>query len=121
MLQRSLLATRGLIERSLGEVRLTQGVQHREPIEMSQFIAELTQAATLEARARDITLTVMSVSDGMIVEADRQVLAAVVGNLLQNAFRFTRPRSTATLRVAASAECVLVSQSSTELHAIIGA
>src|SRR5687768_147290 len=102
-----LLATRGLIERSLGEVRLTQGVQHRERIEMSQFIAELAEAATLEARARDITLTVMSVADGVTVEADRQVLAAVIGNLLQNALKFTLPRTTVTLRVGVSTERVL--------------
>jgi signal transduction histidine kinase len=108
VLQRSLLATRGLIERSLGEVRLTQGVQHREPIEISQFIAELTHSATLEASARDITLMAMSVADGVTVEADRQVLAAVVGNLLQNACKFTRPRTTVTLRVTASTERVFI-------------
>jgi signal transduction histidine kinase len=108
VLQRSLLATRGLIERSLGEVRLTQGVQNRELIEMSPFIAELTQAATLEARARDITLMAMAVADGVTVEADRQVLAAVVGNLLQNACKFTRPRTTVRLRVSASTERVLI-------------
>jgi signal transduction histidine kinase len=46
--------------------------------------------------------------DGLSIEADRQVLAAVVGNLLQNAFKFTRPRTTVTLRVGASAERVLI-------------
>jgi hypothetical protein len=42
------------------------------------------------------------------IEADRQVLAAAVGNLLQNAFKFTRPQTTVTLRVGASAERVLI-------------
>jgi signal transduction histidine kinase len=42
------------------------------------------------------------------IQADRQVLAAVVGNLLQNAFKFTRPRTTVTLRVGASPERVLI-------------
>src|SRR5688572_7285332 len=104
VLQRSLLATRGLIERSLGEVRLTQGVQHRESIQMSGFIEDVTQAAMLEAGARGITFTVIPVVDGVTVEADRQVLAAVIGNLLQNAFKFTRPRTTVTLRVGVSTE-----------------
>ena len=108
VLQRSLLATRGLIERSLGEVRLTQGVQHREPIQMSGFIEEVTQAAILEAGARGITFTVIPVVDGVTVEADRQVLAAVIGNLLQNAFKFTRPRTTVTLRVGVSTERVFI-------------
>jgi hypothetical protein len=53
-------------------------------------------------------LTVTPIEEGVAVEADRQVLAAVVGNLLQNAFKFTRPRTTVTLRVGASAERVLI-------------
>ena len=42
----------------------------------------------------------------MSIQADRQILSAVVMNLLQNAFKFTRPRSTVTLSVTASAERV---------------
>ncbi len=34
----------------------------------------------------------------MAVEADRQVLAAIVSNLLQNAFKFTRAKGRVTLR-----------------------
>jgi len=44
---------------------------------------------------------VMPVEDGVMIEADRQVLASVVGNLLQNAFKFTRPGTTVTLRAGA--------------------
>ena len=50
----------------------------------------------------------MPIDDEVTIEGDRQVLAAVVINLLQNAFKFTRPRSTVTLRVGASAERVLI-------------
>ena len=50
----------------------------------------------------------LPVEDGVAIEADRQVLAAVVMNVLQNAFKFTRPRTTVTLRVGASAERVLI-------------
>jgi len=108
VLQRSLTAMTTLISRSLAEIRLTQGVQNREPFLVSGFIEELAPAATLEARARGITLTVMPVEDGVAIEADRQVLAAVVANLLQNAFKFTRPHSGVTLQVGASAERVLI-------------
>ena len=75
---------------------------------MSGFIEEIASAATLEASARNVRLTVMPVEDGVAIEADRQILAAVVGNLLQNAFKFTLPRTTVTLRVGASAERVLI-------------
>jgi hypothetical protein len=40
------------------------------------------------------------------IEADRQAVAAVVGNLLQNAFNFTKPHTTVTLRVGISADRV---------------
>jgi hypothetical protein len=106
VLHRSLMGIRALIGRSLAEVRLTQGVQNREQFLVSGFIEELAPAATLDAHAQGITLTVMPVEDGVAIEADRQVLAAVVGNLLQNAFKFTQPRTTVTLRVGASAERV---------------
>ena len=108
VLQRSLMAMTALISRSLAEIRLTQGVQNREPFLVSGFIEELAPAAVLEANARGITLTVMPVEDGVAIEADRQVLAAAVANLLQNAFKFTRPHSGVALRVDASAERVLI-------------
>jgi K+-sensing histidine kinase KdpD len=50
----------------------------------------------------------MPVEDGAVIEADRQVLASVVNNLLQNAFKFTGPRTAVTLRVGTSAERVLI-------------
>ena len=108
VLHRSLMGAVALIGRSLAEVRLTQGIQNREPFLMSEFIEELAPAATLEANARGIGLSLIPVEDGVAIEADRQVLAAVVGNLLQNAFKFTRPRTTVTLRVGASTERVLI-------------
>ena len=108
VLHRSLTGAIALVGRSLAEVRLTQGVQNRDRFVVSEFIQELAPAATLEASARGIGLTVTPVEEGVVIEADRQVLAAVVRNLLQNAFKFTRPRSTVTLKVGASAERVLI-------------
>jgi len=108
VLRRSLMSAQALISRSLAEVRLAQGVQNRERFLVAGFIEELAPAATLEANARGLELTVMPVEDGVVIEGDRQILTAVVGNLLQNAFKFTRPRTTVTLRVGASAERVLI-------------
>lgn len=108
VLHRSLLGARDLIARSLAESRLTQGIQHPEPFLVSGFIDDLAPAATLAAKGHGITFTVMPVDEGVAVEADRQVLAAVVMNVLQNAFKFTRPHTAVTLRVGASAERVLI-------------
>lgn len=108
VLYRSLAGARDLIARSLAEVGLTRGVQKRERFLVSDLIEELAPAAALAANARGITLTVMPVEDGLAIEADRQVLAAVMMNVLQNAFKFTHPRTTVTLQVRASAERVLL-------------
>jgi signal transduction histidine kinase len=108
VLHRSLLASHTLITRSLAEVRLTQGIQNPQQFSVAAFIDEIASASTLEAQARDVRLTVTPVEDGVEIRADRQVLAAVVRNLLQNAFKFTRPRTTVTLSVDASPERVLI-------------
>jgi len=108
VLQRALLSMQELMERSLAEVRLPQPVLNREQFMVSEFIEELTGAAALEAKLKDLTLTVLPVEGGVMIEADRGVLGAVIGNLLKNAFKFTSPRTTVTLRVGASVERVLI-------------
>ena len=108
VLHRSLMGIEALIGRSLAEVRATRGVQNLEQFLVYGFIDELVPAATLRANTKGIRLTVMPVEAGVVIEADRQVLAAVVGNLLQNAFKFTRPHTTVTLRVGASTERVFI-------------
>lgn len=108
VLHRSLLGLRSLVGQSLAGVRVTQGVQTQEPILLSGFIEEIGAAATIDAHARGLRLAVLPVDDQLAITGDRQVLAAVVGNLLQNAFKFTRPHTAVTLRVRASAERVLV-------------
>jgi signal transduction histidine kinase len=108
VLFRSLMGARDLIARSMAEVGLTRGVQNLQPFLVSGFIDELVTAAQLAANARGITLRVVPVEDDVAIEADRQVLAAVLMNVLQNAFKFTRPRTIVTLRVGASAERVLI-------------
>ena len=108
VLHRSLLGARALTGRSLAEVRLAQGVQSREQFLVAPFIEELAPGAAIEGHARGIALRVLPVEDGPMIEGDRQVLTAVVINLLQNAFKFTRPGTTVVLRVGASAERVLI-------------
>jgi len=108
VLHRSLIGLRTLIGRSLAEVRLTQGVQTHEWILLAGFIDELGAAAALEAHARGIGFSVSPIDEEIAIEGDRQVLNAVVGNLLQNAFKFTRPHTAVALRVGASADRVLI-------------
>ncbi len=108
VLQRSLTGLRALVGRSLAEVRLTKGIQNREQFLVSGFIDDVVAAATFDAQSRGVTLSILPIEDGVTIEADRQVLAAVVGNLLQNAFKFTKPHTTVTLRVGTSTDRVLI-------------
>jgi len=43
-----------------------------------------------------------------MVQADREILTSVVGNLVQNALKFTRPQTTVTLSARASTDRVLI-------------
>jgi signal transduction histidine kinase len=108
VLHRSLMASHALVTRSLAEVRQPQDVQNRERFLVAGFIDEIASAWRLDANARGVRLTVPAVEDGVAIEADRQTLAAVLGNVLQNAFKFTQPHTHVTLSVVASAERVLI-------------
>ena len=108
MLHRSLVGARDLVISSLAEVRLIQGVRHLEQLQLSQLIEDITDSANLAADAHRVTLKIQPIEDGVTIEADRQVLASVIMNLLQNAFKFTRPRTTVALRIVVSAERALI-------------
>ena len=108
VLHRSLAGARDLIARSLAEIRLTQGIQNRERFLVSEFVDELALATTLESGSTGVRFKLLPVEDGITIEADRQILGAVLRNLTQNAFKFTRPHTTVLLRVSAGAERVCI-------------
>jgi signal transduction histidine kinase len=108
VLKRSLSRLGDLVNRSFAEVRLRQGIHNRVLIEVPAFIEDLAPAAAMEAEAHDLRLIVQPGEAGTLVRADRQILSAVVVNLLQNAYKFTRPQTTVVLRVDASADRVLL-------------
>ena len=107
VLNRSLNDLRTLINRSLSEVRIAHARDEQRPITVADFINDIEAGATLEARAKGIRFVVPPVDARVVVAGDRLALAAVVRNLLQNAFKFTRPDTTVELRVRASADRVV--------------
>lgn len=109
VLERSLVGMDSLINRSLSEVRMTAGMplQHRL-FSLADFIGEVRLSASLEAEMRNCTLTVSIVDPELAVNADRDLLVAALGNLLQNAFKFTRPQTTVTLNAYAQADRILL-------------
>jgi signal transduction histidine kinase len=109
VLDRSLAGLRLVIDRSLADVRLTAGLRMRpERLAIAEFIAEVQVAAQLEADLRGCSLTVLPVAPGLAVEADRQMLASAVANLLQNAFKFGGQHRHVWLKASAEADRVLI-------------
>jgi signal transduction histidine kinase len=109
VLDRSLVALCSLIDRSLAEARMTAGLPVRNRLfSVADFIAEVKLSALLEAQVNRCTLTVSYVDSKLAVDADRELLLSAVGNLLQNAFKFTRPFTEVTLKVYAVADRVLI-------------
>jgi signal transduction histidine kinase len=109
ILERSLVGARNLVDRSLAEVRIAAGlpIQHRL-FSLAEFVAEVRSSASLEAVVHGCTLNVAAVEPLLAIDADRDLLMAAVGNLLQNAFKFTHHGTEVTLNAYAVADRILI-------------
>jgi signal transduction histidine kinase len=91
VLDRSLLGMRGLLDRALAEVRVTAGTPpRRESIQLAKFFGKLKLSASFDVPASGTAFTIAPIADDIAVFAEPEMLAAAVGNLLQNAFKFTQ-------------------------------
>jgi len=99
VLDRSLVALRTLIDRSLTEVRIGAGMtMQRRVFALNHFIGEIKYSAQLEAQLNGCTLLVAPVDPQLFINADRDLLSSALGNLLQNAFKFSDRGAQVTLR-----------------------
>jgi signal transduction histidine kinase len=105
--ERCLRNLRDLIDRSLADVRLDVGLGIIQPISVAEFVEAVEIGHLAEAEARGIHFTVTVVDHDVIVEGDREILAAALSNLLQNAFKFTRKESDVSLMVRVAGDRVL--------------
>jgi signal transduction histidine kinase len=109
VLGRSLLGMRELIDRSLADVRLTAGLRvRRESVAIRDLVDDLRIAAAMEAKTKDVVFSVALVEDGLMVDADPQMLSSAIANLLQNAFKFTKPKGHVSLTARLVGERVLI-------------
>ena len=109
VLDRSLIGLRNLVDRSLADVRVSAGMPARlKRVSLARFIAEVKISAALEAQSRGCGFNVDAVDTGLAIEADRDLLSSAVGNLLQNAFKFTEQHSEVSLRAYARGDRVLI-------------
>lgn len=108
VLGRSLTDLRNLVDRTLSEVRLAAGKRRSERLDMASFVDEIAATGILHSEYRGISFTVLPVEPGLAVDADPQLLASAVMNLLHNAFKYTRAGGTVALSVHTQGERLLL-------------
>jgi signal transduction histidine kinase len=109
VLERSLIGLRTLVDRSLADVRVAAGMLPRhELVSVADFIDQIGISALLEARARGCKFIVSHVEEGLAVDVDRDMLLSALGNLLQNAFKFTEHGTEVLLTAYSVADRILI-------------
>ncbi len=108
MLGRSLISLRNLVDRSLATVRLEAGIERSDRIDIRQLIEEAEVSALLEAKSRGHRLRTEIDDPRAVVDADGQILASIIANLVQNALKYTRPKSEVILRTVTTADRVRI-------------
>jgi signal transduction histidine kinase len=109
VLERSLMGLHALIDRSLSEVRASAGAPARlRRLSVAALIAEVRTSAAFEAQSRGCAFSVAGVERHLAVAGDRELLLCALGNLLQNAFKFTAPRTEVSLSARADAGRVVI-------------
>jgi len=91
ILERSLTSLSKLIDDSLVDIRAV-GKNHKSQtvFSVAQFVSELASSAELAAHAKGCTILMSSIDPSLAVNGNREMLLSAVGNLLQNAIKFTR-------------------------------
>ena len=108
VLGRSLMNLREVIDRALSEVRLEAGNQRRARVGVVAFIDEIAATGMLHSEYRDVRFTVEAIDPALSIEADTQLLASAVMNLLLNAFKHTPPGGRVVLRARAELGRLLI-------------
>jgi len=106
LLGRNLIALRDLVDRSLATVRLDAGIENTDHIRVCEVVEEAEVSAVLEAKSNGHRLKTDLDDATGIVNADRQILASIIANLIQNAYKYTRSNSEIILRTVTTADRV---------------
>ena len=109
VLERSLIGLRTLVDRTLADVRVAAGMPPRhELVPLADFIDQVGISALLESRARGCKFAVSDVDDRLAVDVDPDMLLSALGNLLQNAFKFTGHGTEVSVNAYAVADRILI-------------
>jgi signal transduction histidine kinase len=109
VLDRSLAGMRSLIDRTLAEVKVNAGATALlQPMNVASYLGEVAASASIDAQARGCHFAVTLPDSDLLVSADPELLSSAVGNLLHNAFKFTKRNTEVRLRAHAVADRILI-------------
>jgi signal transduction histidine kinase len=108
ILGRSLMSLHELIDRTLSEVRLETAQHGRARFRVAAFIDEIAATGMLHSEYRDIRFVVAPIDPALAIDADPQLLASAVMNLVHNAFKNTPSGGHVALRASAEEGKLLI-------------
>jgi signal transduction histidine kinase len=108
VLGRSLMDLAAFVDSTLTDIRLDADVQRRERTLVASFVSDIAVNARLQAEYRGLEFVLKSGAPGLAVTAEPQLLASAVTNILNNAFKYTRPGGRVVLTVHAADTRLLI-------------
>jgi signal transduction histidine kinase len=97
-LERGLRRTSELIDHTLKIARVVSGIElRRDPTTIGAIFDDVEMTVAAEAEAKRVTVHVV-ITDDRAVDLDVRLVRSAVGNLLQNAVKYTHADSTVELR-----------------------
>ena len=108
VLGRSLMNLRDLVDSTLSDIRMSADIARQERVPLAVFVEEISLAANLHAEFRSLQFVIDPVDPGLSVNADPQLLASAIMNLLNNAFKYTRVGGRVQLRAVREGDRVLI-------------
>jgi signal transduction histidine kinase len=107
-LQRSLRGTSELIDETLHNARVGTGIEvHRRWIDLKDLVDDMESSSRLDAEAKGQELRIEMEGDTRLL-ADPRLVRSAVGNLLQNAVKYTPPGGLVELRVKGAGDRVRI-------------
>ncbi len=100
VVSRNLRGMTALINRSLVEVRVDSGSTLRTRLRLHELIDEAEVDGNIEAGMHGVSLTVSPTDRSVEIDADPEILAGALANVMQNAYKFTRAGGEVRLRTA---------------------
>ncbi len=107
-LGRGLLSMQELIDHALSVARVASGIElRREPVALSELLAEAELVAAGEADARKVQIHVHAEGD-VTIDGDRRLLRSAINNIVRNAVKYTSLNSEIEIRMRVDGDHVLI-------------